>query len=762
LKRLLVCIFIIASHFAFSQSARHKIVFKRIDSLLSVKTTGNDTLILYKLSNLGRLYLEVRDVHHASEQVNLAMEFISANEGRLTKQNNIIGTSFLKYKSNILRTLGGLQWVAGNYTKAAKHFEDGIKIDSKLNHKSGLANGYENLGNTYYNLGKYPDAIEKLNLALRLYTDLNYRSNKANTLRNLGNVYKSIGQYSKAGEYYKESLKLREELKEENLIASMYVSLGLNYSESGDYATASEYFIKSLKLCEQLQDTIALAYAYVNLAVNYNRETNYDRCIDNNLKAYKLYEAINNTKEMPLVLNNLGIAYTGKKEYTKAIEYYNRGLALCEANGNLSTKAYILGNIGVLHQGKKDEDNALKYYLETLKILEQLNNKTGIILSLTNIGIIYCQVPGKFSTLKDVIKRLELSETYMLRAYNMATEFGSKEILRNVHSGMAQLYSAKGDAAIQANDKAKNYKKALEHTGRQMALNDSLLNEQITKQSLEMNSKYESEKKEHDNEILAKQNAIQKYELNQKNYFIYGLLIAVLLIILFAALFIRQNKLKANQKTIELEQKLLRTQLNPHFIFNSLNAIQNYIYKNDAKNAGGYLSKFSVLMRMILDNSRQEFISLEKEIEGLKIYLELQALRFENRFEYAIETDRKLETENISIPPMLAQPFIENSIEHGLLNKKEKGKIAVRFIKSGENILFEVEDDGIGREKAAELKKERNVTHKSLATRITIERLSVLNKGNKKKIELNTIDLKNEDGSVKGTKVVFNIPYVEN
>jgi len=197
--------------------------------------------------------------------------------------------------------------------------------------------------------------------------------------------------------------------------------------------------------------------------------------------------------------------------------------------------------------------------------------------------------------------------------------------------------------------------------------------------------------------------------------------------------------------------------MNPHFIFNSLTSVQNFIITHDEIKASIYLSRFSDLVRSILNNSMVEQITLEEEIATIENYLELQKVRFTDKFDYSIEVDKTINPENILIPPMLAQPFIENSIEHGFKNKKTKGRILIRFKMDKDKILYEVEDDGIGREKAQEIKQKHLSDHKSLATTLTQERINVLNKKLKHKIKLEIIDLKNEKGEATGTRVVFDI-----
>jgi len=243
----------------------------------------------------------------------------------------------------------------------------------------------------------------------------------------------------------------------------------------------------------------------------------------------------------------------------------------------------------------------------------------------------------------------------------------------------------------------------------------------------------------------------------QTTLFKISVIILVLLgIIYFFVQWVR--RIKMLHKNMELEQRLLRSQMNPHFIFNSLTAIQYYIFGNDPAKAGKYLSGFAKLIRLILQNSRSEYILLEKEIETLEHYLKLQQLRFENKFDFQIVTDEKLNPEMVLVPPMLAQPFIENSIEHGIKNIEYKGEISIHYNFKNNFLEVVIEDNGIGIDISLKEKKILDPGHKSLGTSITKERLVNIAKRKKHKINFEIIDKKKIDKSKSGTVVRYILP----
>jgi sensor histidine kinase YesM/ligand-binding sensor domain-containing protein len=222
------------------------------------------------------------------------------------------------------------------------------------------------------------------------------------------------------------------------------------------------------------------------------------------------------------------------------------------------------------------------------------------------------------------------------------------------------------------------------------------------------------------------------------------------------------EKLKSDlkQQLAEAETKALKAQMSPHFIFNSLNSINRYIVKNEPELASTYLTKFSKLIRLILDNSNQKIISLDQELLYLKLYVELEALRFNDKFTHCMQISPEINPQSVGVPPMIIQPFIENAIWHGLLHKETPGHLDVSFKHFGSNLLCIITDNGIGRKKAAELKSKTVNKEKSYGMKITKDRLDMLN-GDDKISNVEIVDMKDEMGNPLGTKVIVKIMSAE-
>jgi len=241
------------------------------------------------------------------------------------------------------------------------------------------------------------------------------------------------------------------------------------------------------------------------------------------------------------------------------------------------------------------------------------------------------------------------------------------------------------------------------------------------------------------------------------NYIIY-ILILIILVLIGIIVFLLSSRRQIMHRFNTIEQKLIVSQINPHFIFNSLTAIQSYIFRNDPLQAGKYLSSFAKLVRLILESSRSETSTIEREVKTLRLYFDLQTLRFEGKFDYKIEIDDSTGFDELTLPPMLAQPFIENAIEHGFIQLSEKGLIIVRFKNSEKSIIIEVEDNGIGVEKSKLVHLRSGRSHQSLATEITAARLKKIWQLKRLRINMEIIDLNSTDSTKQGSIVRFTIP----
>lgn len=221
----------------------------------------------------------------------------------------------------------------------------------------------------------------------------------------------------------------------------------------------------------------------------------------------------------------------------------------------------------------------------------------------------------------------------------------------------------------------------------------------------------------------------------------------------------KQLETAFEKKLAETEMAALRAQMNPHFIFNCLNSIKLYTLENDAETASDYLTKFSRLIRLVLENSKSEKVFLSREIETLRLYIELEMMRFKDKLTYEMTIASSVDEQYLEVPPLLLQPYIENAIWHGLMHKKEGGKVTIQFIQPAEHLLeVVITDNGIGREKAAALKSKASNRHKSFGINMTQERLQVINQLYDIETKVTIIDLYDVAQVPTGTRVIILIP----
>jgi tetratricopeptide (TPR) repeat protein len=604
---------------------------------------------------------------------------------------------------------------------------------------------------------------------------LTYKQFHFRALNEIGIEKFYLGQYNESLNFAFAALKVAEEIKDEGLISECCGSIGIVYKNQGKYPEALEYYERALNLAIEIQDTAWIAACYANAGNVYRRLGNFTKALDYHLKAYQVFEKSGEERRMAIGLMNIGNLYEDQKDNNLALEYYSRALKMSYNTEDHKRIAECLLNIGNIYSGRGNYSIAREYYEKSLKI----HNEQGFIYTLDDC---YRSIGNSFETEGNSDKALE----YFDKALELAEKEDDKSTLSEVNGSIASIYIRKKEFkkgyefALNSLNIAKkssdlnNIKNAfallsealeglndtkgsLEYFKQFSSIKDSLFNSEKYRSIKEIEAKYELEKKEQQLALLTEKNQVQLLIISRRNRVMIASGIAIILIILIGYILIRNSRLKSRHQAIELEQKLLRSQMNPHFIFNSLIAIQSYIYKKDPVQAGDFLAKFADLIRITLENSRSEFVLLEKEIRMLQYYLDLQSLRFEYKFDYTIKLDEAIDAQSVKVPPMLAQPFIENAIEHGLRLKQDDGLISIKYHKENTHLVFTVEDNGIGREKAREL--EISKQHKSMATSITRERLEILGKSHKQKFSLELTDLTDKSGTPCGTLVKFEMPF---
>lgn len=436
-------------------------------------------------------------------------------------------------------------------------------------------------------------------------------------------------------------------------------------------------------------------------------------------------------------LISIGDVLTKQGHYEKAEEYYKEALEAGKQLEDLTVLANALSKIGNMNISTGHQSMALEYSRKALALSEEIDYPYGVSIASQQLGTVYL-------SLKDYPN----AEHHLLIALAVSRKINAVDNQLDNYKSLSELYRKSGKP-----------EKALDNYIRYVTIKDSIFNAGSHKKYNAVKAKYEVEKKQQELDKLKLENEIQQLQMRHSRVLLMGAVGLIVLIILVVILILRQYKVRSLQRTIRLEQKLLRSQLNPHFIFNALTAVQRFIFEKSTLLASDYLGKFSRLIRFILNSSAVDSISLKEELDFLENYLALQAVRFDNKFRYEIHVEKSIQADNCYIPPLLIQPIVENAVEHGVSQLEKDGLIRIELSQEQKHLKVVVTDNGVGRMKAGQISTRKRKSHKSLSTSITKERLLYLNKGTNEDIFIETIDLTDEQGNPAGTKVVLQIPF---
>jgi len=529
----------------------------------------------------------------------------------------------------------------------------------------------------------------------------------------MGTIYSLRYDFIKALNWFEQSLEIKYGFLEQEMLRQHRASaLKLSFAKESIAAT----YIKIGRLYE-LWDRHWLAVDYLNRSLAITRETNMQ-------------------KPEAEALTALGNIYVKLHQTDSTHIFYESARAIYTEMGHNPGLAEIYESLGKLNHALAFYDAALEHFIQSQEIYEGLEMMDRVAgLQIKQGDVFY------------TMQKMDEAGISYFSGLHMAEELDLPRVKMDAHLGLSLHYAQLGA-----------YEDAYKHHIQFIALRDDLFAFETNLHMSELEARFEAEKSRNRILLLEQAQQISKGKEARNRLIMIGMSAFILLMALWLLLYLRHLRLKSINEQMLLQHKLLRTQLNPHFIFNSLGSIQSTIINKEPDKAIRYLSRFSKLMRTVLDGSLTEHVSIAGELATIENYLELQRVRFPNKFDYDISVDEGVDVENICIPPMLVQPFIENALEHGFKHKKEKGHIGVRFQPIAKGFRLIIEDNGIGRRKSGELLREQDKDHKSLATSIIRERIEVLNKKLTHKIKFSITDLFDTYGQPAGTRVMFEFP----
>ena len=550
---------------------------------------------------------------------------------------------------------------------------------------------------------------------------------------------------------------------------------------------SSEYYLKRYYYC----DSTSIQAQFVKIAYGFDK-ADYQTIVRMTMR---IINSSTDSSDINEARSHLAMAYMQQDEYALALESFLEVEQYAKSNGLLRRESITVQNMAVCYRELNNKELQVKCLIRNMELLR----KTGFFKEMPRqyLSIAETCLPDLKETkryydsairyFQHLDNRWEQYIFYSLHLdfYELTNDayfypkytFSIDTVIKmaETDSSLFHLKFAYG-LAKQYYHLEKDYEKAFIYSEKKHEVETKVVSKQNFETIESLKTQYETSKKEEQIVLLEQRNELQKQANQRKtliNWLIGGFSIVslgLLTLLLYRNkksqnLKLENQKFQSEREITELEQKLLLTQMNPHFIFNSLNSIKDYVLSNDSPKANDYLSELAHLMRLILNSSRKELVTISDELEVLRAYLKLEKLRLDSKFQYDIrlESDLEDEEDDLFIPPMLIQPFIENAIKHGIQNLDNNGHLGINVSKmnTSNSVLVEIVDNGVGRKIARKIRSENNPSHESVAIELTEERIEAFNKkhpGNSINYEI--VDLKSSNQKASGTQVLLTFPIL--
>lgn len=603
-----------------------------------------------------------------------------------------------------------------------------------------------------------PETYQELDAVLRNYSsdstlvryfdkkseDVGYLYGRAYALNQLGRIYRDISLYPQALDLFKEALTVSQEAESIEFKVYSLNMISVIYRRTDAVKAALDFSQEALRLSETVAEPSEGLKRSKNVSLNsigniYQMLEQYDLAIEKYEQTMDLERELDNKLGLAINHQNLGECYEAQGKLEPALQNFRKSLVYNEIID--SEKGKVICNYSIahvyVHLGRVNE--AVDKLKENLVRAIALGDQKIITTIYVNLGWALIRL-GDYETAQiNLEKGLSLAKTY------------------DLNSEVAEANKFLSELWIKRDD----YQKAMGYYQESKKYEDRVANSLNLRYVNDMILRYESQMREDQLERLAEENESVRLRLrkNRTILIIIGIFLALLIGIFY--ILYRQNQLKAEKKLLTLEQSMLRSQMNPHFLFNSLNSIKLYIINNERKNAVHYLNKFSKLVRKILEASSQREISLAEELETVALYMNIENIRFSNEINFTVDVKDDIDTHLIKIPSLILQPFLENALWHGLSSKDGEKNIDLE-VEKGKNGFIEITitDNGVGRDAAKKIKDGKVLKRKSLGIDITKERLANFSRDYENFFNVEIIDQFDEKNRPTGTKIIIFIPTI--
>ena len=562
----------------------------------------------------------------------------------------------------------------------------------------------------------------------------------------LGELYRNLSHYQKAMDLHQKAEKIADEIDNLELKVYSLNMIGVAYRRMDDVKPALDFHAKALELAHTNEDSSK--YLRFQIAVSQNSIGNiylaleqYKLAITQFTQSLEIEEEMGNLLGLAINHENIGYSYEAQGFLERALDHYETSLSYNEQINSNIGRIICYNSIGRVDIKKGNYRDAESYIEDALELAILANDKFYTSLSYINYGWVNLE-QGDYTTAEEnLLKGLSMAESYNLKSY-----------IVSAGQHLSELYGELGD-----------YENALVYYKKATDTDKTINNERNLKYVNDVIVQFENEAKNKEIQALASENEAVRQKLRTNSIIFWFTIFTIVIVAAILIIILRNRQLNQEKQILTLEQEMLRSQMNPHFIFNSLNSIKLYIINNEKENAVYYLNKFSKLIRKILVASTEKSIPLQDELETMQLYMNIENIRFSNHIDFKIHIDPKVNTNNIQVPSLILQPFLENALWHGLSAKKEDKKISLEIRQSDYDFVdITITDNGIGRKRSAEINQEKLLNRKSVGLSITKARLANFSKSFVHDYKLNIEDLHDHKGKAIGTKVELSIPLRPN
>ena len=688
-----------------------------------------------KIDSLKTLLSELNDSSRVDclNSLSLAYSYLSTDTALSYSKRAFREASDLGYERGLVGALNNESRIAGHglhdFALQEKLSREIINRYKSIKDKDVIIEAYLNLALALFIQGAFEGAEEACSTIASLSRSTGDQKYLGESIAIMGCISLETGNYGKSFEYFNEGLRIFRDIKDSYNTAILLVKLGDLYRLAGDHQTAVSFYFQSLEYTtgpslswNPLVDLGDISYSIEQ----YDSSSYLD---DQYLQVIKSLTVKRGSSDLSRIRK--AEMLIASRDFHNALPLLNAELQMSIKNNTKSQIMRLLLDLTKAYAGKRDFAQAFSYSRELMRTAKTHKAKQYIRDADWQLYLLHEQLRHtdsayyyfrQYTLMKDEVALDQFSKR--LAIYKAATESEKQQAHIELLNREKVIDQQQLQISGQQLENESNFRKVIFAGVVVMGLFGFIVFRNVAlKQKNEANRR----------EIIEQELNVQRLESER-------------------------TKSELQQKASELEMQALRAQMNPHFVFNSLSSINRFILQNNRNQASEYLTKFSKLIRLILQNSQASLIPLESELESLGLYLELEAVRFEHHFTYKIFVDNQLDVTALKVPPLVIQPYAENAIWHGLMHKEDKGTLTIELFEEKEMLCCKITDDGIGRKMAQQKKSKSANSHKSMGMRITAERISLLQRQTNLMTSITINDLVLPDGNAGGTEVFLKLP----